>query len=182
MVPQFVKPYVKTSKNDAADAEAICEAVTRPNIRFVLIKHVDQQAVLTLHRVRQALVKARTAQGNNIPFRTVAKGHKKTRMYECNLCLRVIMARSFFRHLDISIAPPSSKPMLSTILLFPAITEIDTVSAVPLSGAVSIVSSPPKTVMLSLIPIRPKEFAFHLQSGKMSTPLSVIRIVSRPSA
>jgi transposase len=66
MAPQFVKPYVKTNKNDAADAEAICEAVTRPSMRFVPIKHVDQQAVLALHRVRQGLVKARTAQGNQI--------------------------------------------------------------------------------------------------------------------
>ncbi|KAG0190241.1 hypothetical protein DFQ28_002375 [Apophysomyces sp. BC1034] len=60
--PQFVKPYVKTNKNDAADAEAICEAVARPNMRFVPIKHVEQHAVLSLHRVRQGFVKARTAQ------------------------------------------------------------------------------------------------------------------------
>jgi transposase len=66
MAPQFVKPYVKTNKNDAADAEAICEAVTRPTMRFVPIKNVEQQAVLALHRVRQGLVKARTAQGNQI--------------------------------------------------------------------------------------------------------------------
>jgi transposase len=45
MAPQFVKPYVKTNKHDAADAEAICEAVTRPTMRFVPIKNVDQQAV-----------------------------------------------------------------------------------------------------------------------------------------
>lgn len=66
MAPQFVKPYVKTNKNDAADAEAICEAVARPNMRFVPIKNVGQQAVLALHRVRQGFVKARTAQGNQI--------------------------------------------------------------------------------------------------------------------
>lgn len=64
--PQFVKPYVKTNKNDAADAEAICEAVTRPNMRFVPIKNVEQQGVLALHRVRQGFVKARTAQANQI--------------------------------------------------------------------------------------------------------------------
>ena len=46
MAPQFVKPYVKTNKNDAADAEAICEAVARPNMRFVALKNIDQQAVL----------------------------------------------------------------------------------------------------------------------------------------
>jgi transposase len=64
--PQFVKPYVKTNKNDAADAEAICEAVGRPNMRFVPVKNVEQQAVLALHRARQGFVKARTAQANQI--------------------------------------------------------------------------------------------------------------------
>jgi transposase len=66
MAPQFVKPYVKSNKNDAADAEAICEAVSRPSMRFVPIKSVEQQAVLALHRVRQGMVKARTAQANQI--------------------------------------------------------------------------------------------------------------------
>lgn len=66
MAPQFVKPYVKTNKNDAADAEAICEAVSRPNMRFVPIKNGEQQAVLALHRARQGFVKARTAQANQI--------------------------------------------------------------------------------------------------------------------
>uniref|UniRef100_UPI003F49A8D1 IS110 family transposase n=1 Tax=Cupriavidus yeoncheonensis TaxID=1462994 RepID=UPI003F49A8D1 len=66
MAPQFVKPYVKTNKNDMADAEAICEAVGRPNMRFVPIKNVDQQAVLAAHRARQGFVRARTAQANQI--------------------------------------------------------------------------------------------------------------------
>jgi transposase len=66
MAPQFVKPYVKTNKNDVADAEAICEAVSRPNMRFVPIKSIEQQAILSVHRVRQGFVKARTAQGNQI--------------------------------------------------------------------------------------------------------------------
>jgi transposase len=66
MAPQFVKPYVKTNKNDAADAEAICEAVSRPNMRFVPIKTPDQQAILALHRARQGFVRQRTAQGNQI--------------------------------------------------------------------------------------------------------------------
>jgi transposase len=66
MAPQFVKPYVKTNKNDAADAEAICEAVTRPTMRFVPIKNIEQQAVLALHRARQGMVKSRTAQANQI--------------------------------------------------------------------------------------------------------------------
>ena len=66
IAPQFVKPYVKTNKNDAADAEAICEAVGRPNMRFVPIKNTEQQALLGLHRVRQGFVTARTAQANQI--------------------------------------------------------------------------------------------------------------------
>src|ERR1700677_3583998 len=70
MASQFVKPYVKPSvkmnKNDAADAEAICEAVGRANMRFVAIKTPEQQALLALHRARQGLVRARTAQGNQI--------------------------------------------------------------------------------------------------------------------
>ena len=66
IAPQFVKPYVKTNKNDAADAEAICEAVCRPNMRFVPIKSVEQHAILSVHCVRQSFVKARTAQANQI--------------------------------------------------------------------------------------------------------------------
>ncbi len=66
MAPQFVKPYVKANKTDAADAEAICEAVTRPTMRFVPIKSVDQHGVLSLHRARSGFVKSRTAQANQI--------------------------------------------------------------------------------------------------------------------
>jgi transposase len=66
MAPQFVKPYVKSNKNDVADAEAICEAVSRPTMRFVPIKSIEQQAILSVHRVRQGLVRARTAQANQI--------------------------------------------------------------------------------------------------------------------
>ena len=66
MSPQFVKPYVKTNKNDMADAEAICEAVSRPNMRYVPVKTVEQQAILSVHRARTGFVKARTAQANQI--------------------------------------------------------------------------------------------------------------------
>jgi len=66
IAPQFVKPYVKTHKSDAADAEAICEAVCRPTMRFVPIKTVEQQAILSVHRVREGYVKARTALANQI--------------------------------------------------------------------------------------------------------------------
>lgn len=66
IAPQFVKPYVKSNKHDVADAEAICEAVGRPSMRFVPIKSVEQQSILSLHRARQGFVKARTAQANQI--------------------------------------------------------------------------------------------------------------------
>jgi transposase len=61
MPPKYVKPYVKRNKNDMADAEAICEAVTRPTMRFVEIKTRDQQSVLMLHRTRQLFVRQRTS-------------------------------------------------------------------------------------------------------------------------
>ena len=66
IAPQFVKPYVKSPKNDARDAEAICEAVTRPTMRFVPIKRVEQQDLQALHRVRERLMKAHTALVNEI--------------------------------------------------------------------------------------------------------------------
>lgn len=66
MAPQFVKPYVKTNKNDAADAEAICEAVERPNMRFVPIKTVEQQDIQCLHRMRSTVVTTRTRHINQI--------------------------------------------------------------------------------------------------------------------
>src|SRR5918992_2343222 len=66
IAPHFVKAYVKSPKNDARDAEAICEAVTRPTMRFVPIKRVEQQDLQALHRVRERLIKARTALVNEI--------------------------------------------------------------------------------------------------------------------
>ena len=66
MAPQFVKPYVKSGKNDANDAEAICEAVSRPTMRFVAIKTVEQQVIQAEHRIRSRLVKSRTALANEI--------------------------------------------------------------------------------------------------------------------
>jgi transposase len=58
--PQYVKPFVKTNKNDASDAEAICEALTRPTMRFAPLKSAEQQSVLMLHRARELLVRQRT--------------------------------------------------------------------------------------------------------------------------
>jgi len=61
IAPQFVKPFVKSNKNDAADAEAICEAVQRPSMRFVAIKSVEQQDIQAIHRLRSLVVGQRTA-------------------------------------------------------------------------------------------------------------------------
>ncbi|TLS71693.1 IS110 family transposase, partial [Mariprofundus erugo] len=66
MSPQFVKPYVKSNKNDEVDAEAVCEAVQRPNMRFVPIKGIEQQDIQSLHRARSLAVSHRTAQLNQI--------------------------------------------------------------------------------------------------------------------
>ena len=66
IAPEFVKPYVKSNKNDAADAEAICEAVQRPSMRFVPAKSIEQQDIPSLHRIRNQVVARRTAQANQI--------------------------------------------------------------------------------------------------------------------
>ena len=63
---QYVKPYVKSNKNDAADAEAICEAAQRPQMRFAVVKNEDIQAMLCLHRTRRLLVKQRTQMINSL--------------------------------------------------------------------------------------------------------------------
>jgi transposase len=66
MPPAYVKPYVKRGKTDASDAQAICEAVTRPTMRFVAVKSAEQQAALSLHRTRDLLVRQRTQLVNMI--------------------------------------------------------------------------------------------------------------------
>ena len=66
IAPQFVKPFVKSNKNDAADAEAICEAAQRPGMRFVPVKTVAQQDIQAIHRMRSLVVDRRTAQVNQI--------------------------------------------------------------------------------------------------------------------
>src|SRR5215475_3830084 len=73
--PQFVTPYVKSNKNDRNDAEAICEAVGRPTMRFVPAKSVDQLAVQAVHRIRSRLVSGRTSLANHgvIVARNIAK-------------------------------------------------------------------------------------------------------------
>lgn len=64
LAPQFVKPYVKSNKNDANDAEAICEAMGRPTMRFVSVKTIEQQDIQATHRIRSGLIEQRTAKVN----------------------------------------------------------------------------------------------------------------------
>jgi transposase len=66
IAPQFVKPYVKSNKNDMNDAEAICEAMSRPTMRFVAIKTIEQQDIQATHRIRAGLIEQRTAKANQI--------------------------------------------------------------------------------------------------------------------
>ena len=66
MAPSYVKPYVKRQKNDAADAEAICEAVSRPSMRFVEVKSPEQQSELVIHRTRMTLMRHRIERSNTI--------------------------------------------------------------------------------------------------------------------
>ena len=73
MPPSYVAPYVKRGKTDAADAAAICEAVTRPTMRFVPIKTADQQAVLMLHRTRDLLVRQRVTIASSIFFTRLSR-------------------------------------------------------------------------------------------------------------
>jgi transposase len=65
IAPQFVKPYVKSNKNEANDAEAICEAMSRPSMRFVAIKTVEQQDIQAVHRVRSGLMDQRKAKATH---------------------------------------------------------------------------------------------------------------------
>src|SRR3970040_2404704 len=64
MAPQFVKPYVKSKKTERNDAAAICEAMSRPSMRFVEVKNVEQQDIQAVHRGRSELCSQRTRQGN----------------------------------------------------------------------------------------------------------------------
>ena len=73
--PAYVKPYVRRQKNDRVDAAAICEAVTRPTMRFVAIKTRDQQAIQVLHRARELLIRQRTQLGNALRAHLAEFGH-----------------------------------------------------------------------------------------------------------
>jgi transposase len=86
MPPAYVKPYVKRHKNDATDAEAICEAVTRANMRFVATKTPEQQSCLTLHRTRHLLIRQQTSVINAIRahLADLASSHRLDAMVSSN--------------------------------------------------------------------------------------------------
>ncbi len=111
IAPQFVKAYVKSPKNDARDAEAICEAVTRPTMRFVPIKQLEQHDLQALHRVRERLVKARTAlvheirrllseYGMVLPHSMPTCRPSVVRQLEAEQAKRTALSTEMFWHLD----------------------------------------------------------------------------------
>ena len=113
MAPKFVTPYRKSGKNDGNDAEAICEAVARPNMRFVPVKSLEQQSDLSLHRVRVGFVEERTATlnrlrgllaefGHVLPLRAV-EVHRRVPLLLEKLPARVAAcARDLLEHADAS--------------------------------------------------------------------------------
>ena len=94
MPPSYVKAYLKRSKNDANDAAAICEAVTRPSMRFVPIKTKEQQTALTLHRARQLLVRQRTMLSNALadtwPNSVLCRPRAAMERGSCSRSLRMV--------------------------------------------------------------------------------------------
>ena len=90
--PQFVKPYVKSNKNDARDAEAICEAMSRPNMRFVTVKTVEQQDIQATHRIREELKVRRTAKANQIRGLVAEYGLVAPKQHEFTSCRDPVLA------------------------------------------------------------------------------------------
>lgn len=120
MAPQFVKPYVKRGKNDAADAEALCEAMSRPTMRYVPVKSVEQQAALMLVSLRSRLVRTRTQLTNTIRGHAAEFGLITARgLDKIGQLLRRIqddetlpqLARSLFRELGTEFAELSARLM-----------------------------------------------------------------------
>lgn len=118
MPPQYVRPYVKTNKHDAADAEAICEAVQRPNMRFVPIKEAAQQAALMLHRARELLVRQRTMLANAVRAHAAEFGLIVPKGIQRLAELRTLIAQS----------DPDVLPELAKSVLVLLVDQIDAVN------------------------------------------------------
>jgi len=112
MPPQYVKPYVKTNKHDAADAEAICEAVQRPGMRFVPVKDMEQQSLTMLHRVRDQLIGQRTATINALRGHMAELGIVAARGQGGLAELRLIIG-----DLDDGRVPPLGREMLQMLVV-----------------------------------------------------------------
>jgi len=110
MPPAYVKPYVKRGKSDASDAEAICEAVTRPTMRFVAIKSPEQQAMLALHRTRDLFVRQRTQLVNMIRSLFAEFGIEIRRGIEQALMLARRIAAN-----DLADMPPLAAKVIATL-------------------------------------------------------------------
>jgi len=113
MPPQYVKAYVTRGKNDAADAAAVCEAVTRPSMRFVPVKTEEQQSALTMHRVRELVVRQRTqlinaVRGHLAESVSSAPGGPGTCRCSRRACRRIGACRSW------RVKSSSSSPLSST--------------------------------------------------------------------
>jgi transposase len=111
MPPQYVRPYVKTNKHDAADAEAICEAVQRPSMRFVPIKEADQQAALMLHRSRELLVRQRTMLVNAVRAHAAEFGLVVPKGVQ-----RIPELRALIASADLEVLPELAKSVLLTLV------------------------------------------------------------------
>jgi len=111
MPPAYVKPYVKRQKNDAADAEAICEAVTRPNMRFVATKTPEQQSCLTLHRTRHLFIRQQTAVINStVDARRMARRREIDNSLCCEWIVRLrLLIKRGWRLLRATIRRPRCK-------------------------------------------------------------------------
>lgn len=118
MPPAYVKPYVKRQKNDAADATAICEAVTRPSMRFVKVRSIDNQAVLMHHKVREMLVRQRTQILNGL------RGHlAEIGIIAAQSPVHARALANLLRNGDVSI------PQSVASALLPLVTQLDHIDA-----------------------------------------------------
>ena len=116
--PQYVRPFVKTNKNDAADAEAICEAVLRPTMRFAAVKSADQQSVLMLHRARELLVRQRTM------LIKALRGHcSEFGIISAQGARKVAALIAVIDHLDDHRLPPLAREALSSLVAQLSATE-----------------------------------------------------------
>ena len=110
MPPQYVKPYVKTNKHDAADAEGCCEAVQRPNMRFVPVKTEQQQALLMLHRIRDRLNAERTGTINAIRGEALDRHRSLLKITQLEP-MQVTLAKQFIKSLELDLHSMKQSPL-----------------------------------------------------------------------